>query len=131
MNRLPSDFQYVSLQNECRDADQETLKSHPELLSFAEKLIDLTDTAALCELMDVVISVDTSLAHLAGALGKPVWVLLPFHPDWRWLLDREDSPWYPRAKLFRQDSAGDWDGVFERVKTALKKMCTHEPVSAS
>jgi ADP-heptose:LPS heptosyltransferase len=67
----------------------------------------------------LVISVDTSVVHLAGALGRPVWVLLPFVPDWRWLLDRGDSPWYPTARLFRQAAIGDWDGVIERVASEL------------
>jgi hypothetical protein len=64
--------------------------------------------------------VDTSVAHLAGALSKPVWIMLPFVPDWRWLLDREDSPWYPTARLFRQDHTRAWDGVIERIKKALR-----------
>ena len=69
--------------------------------------------------MDLVIAVDTSVAHLAGALAKPVWVLLPFVPDWRWLLDRDDSPWYPTARLFRQDDSRRWDSVFARLRAAL------------
>jgi ADP-heptose:LPS heptosyltransferase len=70
--------------------------------------------------MDLVISVDTAVAHLAGALGKPVWVMLPFASDWRWLLEREDSPWYPTMRLFRQQQIGDWEGVIQRVKIALR-----------
>ena len=79
------------------------------------------DTAALCEQMDLILSVDTSVAHLAGALGKPVWILLPFNPDWRWLLDRADSPWYAAARLYRQDKSGDWQGVLEKVATDLTR----------
>ena len=75
------------------------------------RLHDFSDTAALIENLDLVISIDTSVAHLAGALGKPVWTLLPFVPDWRWLLNRDDSPWYPTMKLFRQPSLGDWESV--------------------
>jgi ADP-heptose:LPS heptosyltransferase len=67
-----------------------------------------------------VISVDTSIAHLAGALGKPVWILLKYAPDWRWLLDRHDSPWYPSARLFRQPKIGDWESVIRRVHDALQ-----------
>ncbi len=80
---------------------------------------DYADTAALATLMDVVISVDTSAAHLAGALGRPVWLLLPYEPDWRWLLGRQDSPWYPTARLFRQPARGDWEGVVAHVGEAL------------
>jgi ADP-heptose:LPS heptosyltransferase len=77
------------------------------------------DTAALVSTLDLVISVDTSVAHLAGALAKPVWVMLPFIADWRWLLDREDSPWYPTVRLFRQDETRALDSVIARVRTAL------------
>jgi ADP-heptose:LPS heptosyltransferase len=69
--------------------------------------------------MDVVVTVDTSVAHLAGAMGKPVWILLPFAPDWRWMLERADSPWYPTARLFRQPKIGDWQSVFENIATAI------------
>ena len=82
-------------------------------------LEDFADTASAVMALDLVITVDTAAAHLAGALGKPVWVLLPFAPDWRWLLEREDSPWYPTMRLFRQKSLGDWQETFERVAAAL------------
>ena len=80
------------------------------------------DAAAMCELMDVVISVDTAVAHLSGALGRPTWVLLDYAPDWRWMLDRDDSPWYPSAKLYRQQSLGDWAGVIARVAAELRRI---------
>jgi tetratricopeptide (TPR) repeat protein len=115
IKHLPVDFQYVSLQKEVREIDLSTLQSHPDISHFGNDLNDFSDTAALCEAMDVIVSVDTSVAHLAGALGKPAWVLLPFDPDWRWLLDRTDSPWYPSAKLYRQAHIGDWEGVFRRL----------------
>jgi hypothetical protein len=83
-------------------------------------LADFDDTAAVVALADRVITVDTSVAHLAGALGRPTWILVPFWPDWRWMLDRDDSPWYPTVRLFRQSAAGDWDTVIARVAAALK-----------
>ena len=83
---------------------------------------DFADTAALIEKLDLVISVDTAAAHLAGALAKPVWTLLPFAPDWRWMLDREDSPWYPTMQLFRQPKVGDWASVIEKIGIELAKM---------
>jgi hypothetical protein len=70
--------------------------------------------------LDLIITIDTSVAHLAGAIGQRTWVVLPFVPDWRWLLTREDSPWYPTVKLFRQTSLGDWSGVFNRVAQELQ-----------
>jgi ADP-heptose:LPS heptosyltransferase len=89
---------------------------------FTEELDDFSDTAAAVELCDFVISVDTAVAHLAGALAKPLWLLLPFAPDWRWLLDREDSPWYPTAKLLRQAAIGDWSHVIENVYRELESL---------
>ena len=91
---------------------------------FEEDLADFRDTAALVALMDVVITVDTSIAHLAGGMGKTAWILLPFSPDWRWLLDRDDSPWYPSAQLFRQPRPGDWDTVLERVAAELRVLAS-------
>jgi ADP-heptose:LPS heptosyltransferase len=79
----------------------------------------LVDTAALMHHLDLVITSDTAIAHLAGALGRPVWVLLQIGCDWRWLTDRVDSPWYPTMRLFRQKTFGDWSGVFQEVATAL------------
>jgi hypothetical protein len=78
------------------------------------------DTAAIMMNLDLVITSDTSVAHLAGALGVPVWVALPLVPDWRWLLDRSDSPWYPTMRLFRQTKLGDWQGPFEEIEAALR-----------
>jgi hypothetical protein len=112
---------FVSLQKNISSADQAMLNGRRGILNFGELLNDFSDTAGLVSQLDLVISVDTSVAHLAGALGKPVWVLLPFIPDWRWLLDREDSPWYPTARLFRQCETRRWDGVIERVQTALRE----------
>jgi ADP-heptose:LPS heptosyltransferase len=83
------------------------------------ELTDFADTAALMIHLDLVISVDTSVAHLAGALGRPAWVLLPYAPDWRWMLERNDSPWYPNMRLFRQQRRGEWLPVLEKVREAL------------
>ncbi len=91
----------------------------PHLIDYTNLLIDFSDTAALLQQLDLLISVDTSTAHLAGAMGKPVWVLSRFDSCWRWLLERADSPWYPTATVYRQDSAGDWDGVIQKVRADL------------
>jgi ADP-heptose:LPS heptosyltransferase len=77
---------------------------------------------ALIKNLDLIIGVDTSIIHLAGAMGKPVWVLLSFYPDWRWMLDRSDSPWYPTMKLFRQKELGNWDTVVDDIKQELEKL---------
>jgi len=90
------------------------------LLDLTDSVEDFADTAAIIALLDMVISVDTAVAHLAGAMGKPVWTLLPFTPDWRWLLGRKDTPWYPTMRLFRQRVPGDWEGVFEEVARGLQ-----------
>jgi len=87
---------------------------------------DMADTAAQMAHLDLVISIDTSVAHLAGALARPLWVLLSYLPDWRWLLDREDSPWYPTARLFRQPRTGDWPAVIERVRAALVELAAQK-----
>lgn len=119
---LPAGIQYVSLQKEVREVDQHTLNLHSGILDLGPEIKDFADTTALCELMDVVVTVDTSVAHLAGALGKSVWILLPFNPDWRWLIDRSDSPWYELARLYRQESPGGWADVFDRVRADLERL---------
>jgi ADP-heptose:LPS heptosyltransferase len=91
------------------------------LCDLTADLADFADTAALIAALDLVIAVDTSVAHLAGALGKPVWLMLPFAPDFRWLLERNDSPWYPSMRLFRQQRLGDWQGVIARIGAALER----------
>jgi tetratricopeptide (TPR) repeat protein len=118
---LPADFDYFCLQTEVVEADQVTLAKVREIRQFNGLLRDFTDTAALCECMDMVVSVDTSVAHMSGALGKSTWVLLASTADWRWLLDRDDSPWYQSVRVFRQRYPGDWNGVFERVAAALSE----------
>lgn len=119
------DAHFVSLQKELRESDQKQIAAGIEITHFGNRLTDFTDTAALIDNLDLVISVDTSVAHLAGALGKPVWVLLPFRPDWRWMLNRNDSPWYPSMRLFRQNKIGDWDNVLEELVRELKLITHH------
>jgi tetratricopeptide (TPR) repeat protein len=116
---LAPGVEFVSLQKELRTEDRKALRAIPALRHFEDEMHDFADTAALVDCLDLVITVDTSVAHLAGALGKPVWILLPYAPDWRWLLEREDSPWYPSARLFRQPALGDWASVLDRVATEL------------
>ncbi len=114
------DATYVSLQPNIRDADAAILHGCSNFIHFGDKLKDFTDTAALISNLDLVVSVDTAVAHLAGALARPVWILLPYIGDWRWLVGRDDSPWYPTARLFRQDETQEWDGVVARVRAALQ-----------
>ena len=92
-----------------------------DVVDLAPQLTDFALTASVIAELDLVVAVDTAVAHLAGALGKPCWVLLPFAPDWRWLLDRSDSPWYPTLRLFRQRSPGDWTDVMARVAASLSE----------
>jgi tetratricopeptide (TPR) repeat protein len=111
---LPPNFEYVSLQKDFREKDKVVL-SNSNIKQFGEQFNDFSDTAALCDLMDLVISVDTSVAHLACAMGKRTWILLPYNPDWRWLLDRTDSPWYESATLFRQSKDMRYEPVMEQI----------------
>ena len=90
------------------------------MMDLTADLADFTETAALVSCLDLVITVDTSVAHLAGALGCPTWILLPYTPDYRRLFDRDDSPWYPSVRLFRQDQARDYASVLDRVREALR-----------
>jgi len=113
------DVRFVSVQRELRAADAELLAREPRIIHVGGELDDFTDTAAALSTVELLICVDTSIAHLAGALGRPALVLLPFQPDWRWTLDRDRSPWYPALKLFRQPRAGDWASVVARVREEL------------
>ena len=112
-------YEFHVLQKEIRQVDQDKMLEIPDLKLHSDSLHDFADTSALAAHMDLVISVDTSVAHLAGALGVPVWILLPFSPDYRWMLNRSDSPWYPTAKLWRQSELGNWDEVLKRVEASL------------
>ena len=110
---------FFTVQPDLRPGDRESLANWPEVTDAGRGLRDFADTAAMIGALDVVITVDTSVAHLAGALGKPVWILLAYVPDWRWMLDRSDSPWYPSARLYRQPAPGDWASVLARVRGDL------------
>jgi len=96
------------------------------MIDLSPHLTDFAETAGAIANLDLVISVDTAVAHLAGAMGKPVWIMLPFVPDWRWLLEREDSPWYPTARLFRQKTRGDWGQVARDIAHSLTGMAQAE-----
>lgn len=113
---------FISLQKEIPESDVAAMAASKGILSLGGELNDFSDTAALIQALDLVISVDTSVVHLAGALGKPAWVLLPFVPDWRWLYGREDSPWYPALRLFRQEALHDWHEPVERAAVELRKL---------
>lgn len=113
---------FVSLQKPLPSADIESLSIFPGLRDFSEMLTDFEETAALIANLDLIITVDTAMGHLSGALGKPVWIMLPKASDWRWLLDRPDSPWYPCVRLFRQRVPGMWQPVIEEAAEALKRM---------
>ena len=114
---LPIEFH--SLQVEYRKEDWDCLIESSKVINHQSDLKDFLDTAALIESMDLVISVDTSVAHLAGALAKRVWVMLPYSPDFRWMLGTEKSPWYPTAKLFRQPKINDWESVIIKIRDEL------------
>lgn len=118
---LPEGPEYVSLQKDVRPGDLETLE-RSGVRHFGDQLQDFSDTAALCDQMDLVVTVDTSVAHLAAALGKPTWIMLACNPDFRWLLDRSDSPWYDAVTLYRQAVRGNWSAVLEKVAVDLRAL---------
>ena len=120
MPLLDIDASFVSLQKDVRASDAALLKQTGQVVDVADSLTSFAETASLIATLDLVISVDTSAAHLTGALGKPLWLLLPQVPDWRWLMGRDDSPWYPTARLFRQDTTRAWGGVVARIRAALE-----------
>jgi hypothetical protein len=119
---LDVDATFVSLQKDPRPQDADILRGMRNIVDHTADLTDFAETAALASCLDLVISVDTSIAHLAAALDRPTWILLPRAPDWRWLLDRDDSPWYPTVRLFRQSETGEYGGVIERVRAELAAM---------
>ncbi len=123
---LDAEASFVSLQKDVRPDDAAVLRERGDILQASDELKDFSDTAGLVSALDLVISVDTSVAHLAAALGKPTWILLTHVPDFRWLLDRDDSPWYPTVRLFRQDATRRWDGVIARVRKVLNGFVADE-----
>ena len=120
---LPADgFEYICLQKELKKSDTEFFESYKNIQFVGDCLQDFGDTAALITCLDLVITVDTAVAHLSGALGKKTWIVLPYVPDWRWFLHQETSPWYPTASLYRQSTLGDWDSALSKIKTNLNLM---------
>lgn len=117
---ISEDAEFYCLQKEIRPRDADLLPKQNGLFLIGTDFEDFSDTAAAVELMDIIVTIDTSVAHLAGAMGKPLWLMLPLHADWRWLRERKDSPWYPSARLFRQTKYGDWTDVISEVKEALR-----------
>src|SRR5262249_20301497 len=120
--RIPA-VRLVSLQKGIGRHELDQIQGEFEVKDFGDDLDSthgaFSDSAAIMKNLELVISSDTSVPHLAGALGVPTWLALPFEPDWRWLLDRSDSPWYPTMRLFRQKKPGDWAAVFEEIRAAL------------
>jgi len=122
LSALPKGYDYICLQNQIRDEDHATLSKASSIRSFTEEIKDFEDTAALCHLMDLVITVDTSVAHLSAAIGKTTWTLIPFSPDWRWMLDRTDTPWYPTMRLHRQLVPGTWNQSLTALTADLLRL---------
>jgi tetratricopeptide (TPR) repeat protein len=114
------DATFVSLQKDPRPEDKALLRERSDILDLSDHLTDFGATAALVSCLDLVITVDTSVAHLSGGLACPTWILLPYTPDYRWLLDRDDSPWYPTVRLFRQDASRDYRSAIERIRSELQ-----------
>jgi tetratricopeptide (TPR) repeat protein len=122
--------EFISLQKELRDGDEEILINHLQVVQLGAELEDFGDTAAVIAGLDLVISSDTSVVHLAGAMGRPTWILLEYTPDWRWLLSREDNPWYPTARLFRQPKAEDWESVVRKARDELSRIAANQVQTA-
>jgi ADP-heptose:LPS heptosyltransferase len=116
-----ADVAFVSLQREVRDEDASLLRQHENILALGQQFRDFADTAAVLASLDAVISVDTAVAHLAGAMANPLFLLLPFAADFRWLREHQDSPWYPTARLYRQPAFGDWTSVIDTLRQDLMR----------
>jgi ADP-heptose:LPS heptosyltransferase len=122
---------FYSLQKGPGASQVDALGADLAVVNLDEQQSDFTDTAAIVANLDLVITIDTSVAHLAGGMGKPVWILLHSAPDWRWMRERDDSPWYPTARLFRQTKAGNWDDVLEKVRRDLTALVAAHRASIS
>jgi hypothetical protein len=121
LEHLPREHRYVSLQKHLSADESRLLREQSWIVDHAGELHDFSDTAALCACLDLVISIDTSVAHVSAGLGRPTWILLHYSPGWRWLLDRDDSPWYRSAVLFRQAHMDDWSGLCARVAALIPR----------
>ncbi|MEA2738146.1 MAG: hypothetical protein QOH05_1453, partial [Acetobacteraceae bacterium] len=120
LSLLSDDIQWICLYHAIGETEADLLRRDGRIAYFGDELEGFAETSALFACLDLVVTVDTSFAHLAGAMGIPVWILLSHAADWRWLLDRPDTPWYPGARLFRQPAAGDWATVIEEVRHELR-----------
>ncbi len=126
-----SGIEYICLQKEIKEDDKETLASVQDIRFFGNELKDFSQTAALIENIDLVVSTCTSVPHLSGAMHKPTWLLLSSVPDWRWMLNRNDSPWYSSVRLYRQDDSRNWVGVLEQIKTDLGELFSYKNTNKS
>ncbi len=122
LGNLDQNYEYISLQKELTKTEYKIISNQYGILDSSPLLVDMKQTANLCNQLDLIITVDTSIAHLCGSMKKPTWVLIPFVPDWRWQLERSDSPWYPSIKLFRQKEKQNWTDVFIAVNNHLKSL---------
>jgi Tfp pilus assembly protein PilF len=126
LTHLPSEFEYILLHEHLPDALLAQIATQPHLHFVGQDIHDFEDTAALCQLMDLTVSVDTSVAHLSASLNRPTWLLLPHAPDWRWQLERTDSPWYPSMRLFRQSEHAQWDPTLQTLSHELRRFLSEE-----
>ncbi len=122
---------FVSLQKPVPASDLAAMAQFRGMIDLSTELTDFGETAAVIENLDIVLTVDTSMGHLAGALAKPAWIMLPKAADWRWMLDRSDSPWYPTVRLFRQGYPGAWDVVLAEIAGALAQHLRNAPLGAA
>ena len=116
------EIRFVTLQKDLTDEERDLLKGLANVRMLDAELTDFDESAAVMRNLDLMISIDSAPAHLAGALAVPTWILLPFDGEWRWLMERDDTPWYPTARLFRQPGRGDWDSLIEQIHTELEKL---------